>query len=371
MTSDGGAFYSALDADSEGVEGKYYLWTQQELEKHLGQNADLIIEYYNVDQKGNWEHGANILNRSKADEVFIAGRKISRNELNGILKESKKILMRERNERVRPGLDDKIITAWNAMTISGLVDAYKAFDDRRFLKAALFNMRFLENEVMEGTKLFRSFKNKASSTGAFLDDYAALIQAQVKLYEVTFDEYWIKRADTFTTHVIEHFLDKQDGFFFYTSDDGEKLLARKKEIFDNVIPCSNSMMAWNLLRLGTILDKEDWKNIANEMIMKLGKIIVDEPNFMSHWGIVLMEAEHGLAEVCMIGEDCELMRQEFHIWYQPFAITMGTKGKSSLPLLSDKEPVKKKTTAYVCHNKTCHSPVHTIEAITKQLAKFT
>jgi uncharacterized protein len=370
MTSDEGGFYSALDADSEGVEGKFYLWEQADLEKHLGDHAPLLIEYYNVDKKGNWEHGGNILNRGKADEVFLQEQKIPKSEWDEILKNAKKSLLRERNERIHPGLDDKVITAWNAMMIAGLTDAYRAFDDKRFIKAAMLNMRFLENELMESTRLYRSFKHKPSNIPAFLDDYASLIQAQIKLYESTFDEYWIKRAEAFMNHVLNQFYDAEDGFFFYTSTESEKLLARKKEIFDNVIPCSNSIMGWNLTRLGTILEREEWRKIAAAMVDKLSRLIVDEPNFMAHWAIVMAEIRKGLAEVAIVGEDAELLRQEFHISYQPFAMLMGSKGKSTLPLLADKETVKKKTTAYVCFNKTCQSPVHTVEAITKQLAKL-
>jgi uncharacterized protein len=370
MTSDEGGLFSALDADSEGVEGKFYLWTQREFEKHLHENAELLIDYYNVDDKGNWEHGANILNRSKADEAFIAEKKITRSEFESILRSAKKNLLRERNERIRPGLDDKILTSWNAMMICGLTDAYKAFDDKRFLKAALLTMRFLENEVMESTRLFRSFKGKPSTITAFLDDYAYLLQAQIKLYEVTFDEYWIKRAEAFMGHVMDNFFDNADGYFFYTSADSEALLARKKELFDNVIPCSNSVMAWNLFRLGTIVDNKNWVSLAEKMTARLSKVIVSEPNYMSNWGIVMAEIQKGLAEVAIIGEDSELLRQEFHLSYQPFAFLMGTKSKSALPLLSDKQIVKKKTTAYVCFRKTCYAPVHSVEAIARQIAKL-
>jgi uncharacterized protein len=370
MTSDEGGFYSALDADSEGTEGKFYVWTQKEIEKKLGANANLLVEYYNVDDKGNWEHGANILNRAKSDEAFRTEQSLTKSQWEEVLKTSKKTLLRERNERIRPGLDNKIITAWNALTISGLTDCYKAFDDKRFLKAAMLNMRFLENELMESTKLYRSYKDKPSNIPAFLDDYAALIQAQIKLYEVTFDEYWIKRAEAFTIHAIDHFYDSQDGYFFYTSNDSEKLLTRKKELFDNVIPSSNSIMAWNLYRIGSILDKNEWKTVAAQMINRLSKLISEEPNYMSNWAIVMMEIRAGLAEIALLGEEAETLRQEFHIEYHPFSILMGTRSSSTLPLLSDKTQVKKKTTAYVCYNKTCYSPVHTIEGVTKQLSKL-
>jgi uncharacterized protein len=370
MTSDEGGFFSALDADSEGVEGRFYVWTKTEIEKHLGENAALLCDYYNVDDEGNWEHGANILNRAKGDEAFIVEHELTKAQWDELSKRMKKSLLRERNARVRPGLDDKIITAWNAMTITGLCDAYKAFDDRRFLKAAVLNMRFLENELMESTKLYRSYKDKRANISAFLDDYAFLIQAQLKLYEVTFDEYWLRRSEAFMNHVIEHFYDATDGYFFYTSDTSEKLLARKKEIFDNVISSSNAIMAGNLFRMGLILEHEEWQGMARKMALSLGELITAEPNFMSGWGIVFTEIQKGLGEVAFMGDDIETLRQEFHIEYQPFTISMGTKGKSTLPLLADKEVTKKKSTMYVCFNKTCYNPVHSIEGVTKQLHKL-
>lgn len=371
MTSDDGGFYSALDADSEGVEGKFYVWTASEIEKHLRDNSIPFNEYYNIDEKGNWEHGNNILNRTKTDEVFAAEQKLEKSSWEIILKESRKTLLRERNQRVRPGLDDKIITAWNALTITGLVDAYKAFDDKRFLRAAILNMRFLENEVMESTVLFRSYKDKRANIPGFLDDYACLIQSQLKLYEVTFDEYWVRRAEAFMRHVMENFYDPSDGYFFYTSSTSEKLLMRKKELFDNVIPSSNSILAWGMHRLGTILQNEEWMEISRQMTLGLSKLIVSEPNYMSNWAITYLEIKKGLAEVSFVGEEMETLRQEFHIEFQPFVLAMGVKsgGTSTLPLLSDKEQVKKKNTLYVCFNKTCFQPVHSIDGVTKLLKK--
>jgi uncharacterized protein len=370
MTSDAGGFFSALDADSEGVEGKFYIWTKEEFDKVMGDESPLFAEYYNVAEKGNWEHNANILHRSHSDEVFLTEKNIEKTKWEEQLRRARKSLLRERNTRVAPGLDDKIITSWNAMMISGLTDAYKAFDDKRFLKAAILNMRFLENDLMESTTVYRSYKGKRSNVNGFLDDYACLIQSQLKLYEVTFDEYWIRRAKVFTEHVLDQFFDSSDGYFFYTSNDGEKLLSRKKEIFDNVIPSSNSIMAWNLFRLGTILDRNDWKDLASKMALSLSELIINEPYYMSNWGIVFLEIRKGLAEIAFVGEEIETLRQEFHIEYQPFSQVMGTKAGSELPLLADKGVVKKKPTVYVCYNKTCFNPVHSVEAVTKKLSKL-
>lgn len=370
MTSDLGAFYSALDADSEGVEGKYYIWKKSEIERVLEDEAPLICDYYNVTEKGNWEHSSNILNRHKTDEFFLEETNLDNKEWEAILRRAKKSLLRERNTRVAPGLDDKVITAWNAMMICGLTDAYKAFDDKRFLKAATLNMRFLENEIMDGTVVYRSFKEKRSGITGFLDDYAALIQSQIKLYEVTFDEYWIKRAEAFINHVFENFFDNEEGYFFYTSAKGEKLISRKKEIFDNVIPSSNSMMAWSLFRLGTILDRKDWRETAERMTSGMSQLIVDEPYYMSNWAILYTEIKKGLVELAFVGDDIETLRQEFHIEFQPFTQVMGTRTTSALPLLSDKTVKGNKTTLYVCFNNTCFDPVHGIEAVTKKIREL-
>jgi uncharacterized protein YyaL (SSP411 family) len=370
LTSDDGGFFSALDADSEGEEGKFYVWTKEELERVLEDDAIWATTYFGIDAHGNWEHGKNILIRPGGDDVFISENKFNPRQWPEIIKATKKSLLRERSLRIAPGLDDKILTSWNAMMISGLTDAYKAFDDQRFYKAALHNMRFLENEVMESTTIYRSYKNKRASIPGFLDDYAFVIQAQVKLYEITFDEYWIRRAGVFLQHVIENFLDKTDGYFHYTSNTGEKLIARKKEVLDNVIPSSNAIMAWNLFRLGTITSNEDWKKMAVDMTSSLSYLINEEPNYMSQWAIVYTEIRKGLAEIVFTGDDIEVLRQEFHIAYEPFCQALGARTKSNLPLLQDKKPVNGKATVYVCYQQTCQAPVHTIDAATALLDKI-
>jgi uncharacterized protein YyaL (SSP411 family) len=370
MMSDTGAFYSALDADSEGVEGKFYIWKKSEVERVLEDEHELICDYYNVTDEGNWEHGSNILNRHKTDEFFLEEKGLNKKEWEAILRRAKKTLLRERNTRVAPGLDDKIVTSWNAMMISGLTDAYKAFDDKRFLKAATLNMRFLENEIMDSTTVYRSFKEKRSGITGFLDDYAALIQSQIKLYEVTFDEYWVKRAEAFTEHVLENFYDESEGYFFYTSTQSERLISRKKEILDNVIPSSNSIMAWNLFRLGTLIDRKEWRELAEHMTLKLEQLIVSEPYYMSNWAILYTEIRKGLVEVAFLGEDIENLRQEFHIEFQPFTQVMGTRTSSTLPLLADKAIKGNKPTLYVCYRNTCYAPVHSVEGVTKKIGEL-
>ncbi len=368
MTHADGGFYSALDADSEGVEGKYYIWTYDELVSVVGEShAKLIVEYFEATPSGNWEHGANILKQIEDVNSILKKYNLSKTELNSIIHSAKQKLLNIRNNRVKSGLDDKILTGWNAMTISGLVDAYHTFGDERFLVAARKNAKFLQSNLMEETKLFRSFKGKRSATEGFLEDYAYVIQAFTRLYQADFNEDWIHRAEKLTEYVLENFFDKEESYFYFTSSQSEKLIVRKKEIFDNVIPASNGVMVQNLNHLGILLDREDWKELAVAMATELSHLIYNEPNYMPNWGIVLTEIKHGMAEIAFVGKDCLKLKGQFKRNYQPFSLLMGTLNESKLPLLTDKVTRNDTSMIYVCYDKTCKLPVTSVEDALRQI----
>ncbi len=362
-----GGFYSALDADSEGVEGKFYVWTKDELAALLGNDFDLFATYFSVKAEGNWEHGQNILFRAIDDDKFLEKTNQEKKAWKQKLRSYKDKLLAVRDKRIKPGLDDKIILGWNAMMVAGLADAYKYTGSEKFLKAALKNMEFIEREMCDVTSLYRSFKGKRSNTHAFLDDYAYFIQACVRLYQVTFNDYWLRRAEVFVSHTIDNFLDSSDGFFHYASKYGEKLIAQKKEIFDNVIPSSNSVMAQNLFQVGVLLDKDEWKQMTIRMVESLGYLITNEPNYMSNWGIVFAEIRKGMAEVAFVGDQANEDLLAFANRYEPFALTMGTRHTSDLPLMQGKVALNGKDTIYVCYNKSCQRPVHTVAEAYEQL----
>lgn len=367
MTHPLGGFYSALDADSEGEEGQFYVWKKSELEALLGKDEPLISDYYNVKPGGNWELGNNILTRHKADDVFLASHELTADEWKTLLDNAKRTLHDARAKRIRPGLDDKVITSWNAMTVCGLVDAYRFFVDKKFLDAAIKNMLFMESELQQGNVLYRSWKGKHSVTTGFLDDYAYVIQAQLRLYQVTFDEQWIEKASALMEHVLEQFFDDADGFFFYSSQSAEPLLSRKKEIFDNVIPSSNAIMAQNLFQAGTLLEREDWKTMVVAMVGSLSHLIKSEPNYMSQWAIAHTEIKKGMAEVALVGKGLHNVHEQWLQHYAPFALLQGTEHQSKLPLLQDKVAVGDAPTLFVCYNKTCQRPVHRVEEAVAQL----
>jgi uncharacterized protein YyaL (SSP411 family) len=354
MTHTGGAFYSALDADSEGVEGKFYAWTFDEFKKVIGNETDQAATYFEVTRDGNWEHGRNILCERTPGENPNAAR-------------WKELLLKAREVRIRPGLDDKILAGWNAMTAVGLVDSYLALGDEHLLDMARKCILFLEREMMEGQTLYRAYKNKRGNTPAFLEDYAWLINAYISLYQATFDESIVVKATTLCEVVIKDFWDAEQNYFHYTGHSAEALVARKKEVFDNVIPSSNSVMARNLFRLGSIIDNDEWKKMATEMAARLAPLVTQEPTHMANWAMLLWENIQGLREVVIVGPEYLMQRKELAKSFLPFAVFMGASSESKLPLLADKTTIKGKTAIYVCYNKSCKLPVTEVREALQQM----
>jgi uncharacterized protein YyaL (SSP411 family) len=353
-----GGFYSALDADSNGVEGEFYVWSAQEFREVLGPSSAQFSRYFNVTEEGNWEHGKNILHRVQDDSTFAAATGIDVVQWNNMLREAKVKLLAARDKRVRPGCDDKIVTAWNAMTVIGLTDCYRVLGDSRYLDLALRNVQFLTTTMMDGQRLFRSFKGKRSATEGFLDDYAYFIQALIRLYQATFDEQWIKKATSLCDYVIDNFYDPSDGYFHYSASSSERLIARKKEIFDNVIPSSNAIMAQDLHWLSILVENPEWQSMSARMANGLATMTMKETNYMSYWAIVNVEINAGLDEIVLVGNGIHETRKVLQASYFPLQVVMGTTTTSALPLVKDKQAIGGRDTIYVCYNRTCQLPVH-------------
>ncbi|UCH95238.1 MAG: thioredoxin domain-containing protein, partial [Candidatus Aminicenantes bacterium] len=363
----GRGFYSSLDADSEGEEGKFYIWPKTEIQNLLGKNAPLIIDYYNVTDNGNWEKGHNILFRTKADEIFAADKKIDVQQLRERLAKAKKQLLAARCQRVRPPLDDKILTAWNALMLNGYVDAYRVFNDKKFLKRALENAGFIVNHMLsDNGRLNRNYKDGKSSINAFLDDYAFTIQAFISLYQATFDEKWLFTAEKLLKYTLDHFYDKKSRMFYYTSDQDPELIARKIEIPDNVIPSSNSQMAVNLYLLGEYFYNEDYIRKSKQMLNNVKSDLVRNGPYYANWALLLTYFIHPIAEVAIVGDEWEARRKELDRYYLPHMILMGGKTEGKLPLLEGKL-IKGQTTIFVCKNKACRLPVTDIKQALLQL----
>ncbi len=267
LTDNSGGFYSSLDADSEGEEGKFYIWKKEEIDNLLGEDTEIFSEYYTVSSEGNWE-GKNILFISEEKNILLEKYGMDEKEFDNKIAGMNNILFQEREKRIRPGLDDKILTSWNALMLCGYIDAYSAFGEMKFLDAALMNGNFiLKNLMKEDGRLYRNFKLGKSSINAFLDDYAFAIEAFIKLYEATFDETWLFKAKSLADYALQHFNDSESGFFFFTSDEDDPLIARKIDFSDNVTPSSNSSLAAGLFKLSKYFYNEDYETIAKKMIL--------------------------------------------------------------------------------------------------------
>lgn len=369
LTSPEGGFYSSLDADSDGEEGRFYVWTKDEIKKILGDDAALVIDYFNVTEKGNWEGGKNILYQSGDDNTIAKKYNITSLELSKRITGAKKILLAERAKRIRPGLDDKILTAWNGLMIKGYTDAYRVFGEQRFLDAALKNAAFiLKNAQSNDNRLNRNFKNGKSSINAFLDDYAFTIDAFIALYQSTFDEKWLKEAQHLLEYTLAHFYDAKSGMFYYTSDKDPALIARKMEIADNVIPSSNSAMAKNLFMLGEYFYKDDYIHMASVMLNNVKQDAVNGNAYYANWDILMAWLAAEPFEVAIVGNDYAAKRKEIDTHYLPNIFLSGGNSEGSLTLLEGKL-VPGKTTIYVCRNKSCKLPTTEVSKAVEQILK--
>lgn len=369
LCSPGHGFYSALDADSEGVEGKFYIFTKTEIEEILGDDTELFCIYFHITEDGNWEEEqSNVLFRNEEDAALALKLALTTEDLISKINTSKQKVFEARSVRVRPGLDNKILASWNGLMLKGLCDAYRAFDKPEYLESALKNAGFILNNLLNKSgrlnRIYKPNDKREAKAEAFLDDYANIIDAFIALYEVTFDEQWIIKARQLADTAIEHYYDEENGIFFYTADDDEQLIARKSEIMDGVIPASNSVMARNLKKLGLLFDDNRYEKVSAQLLRNLFSHLAKYGSSYSNWITLLMEEVFGIYEVAIVGNDFEQLRTGMEKNYIPNKIILGgTKG--SLPLLQDKFGAE--TQIFICKDKTCGLPVCSIEDALKQI----
>lgn len=369
LTSAEGGFYSSLDADSDGEEGKYYVWTKEEIENILKADAPLFMEYYNVTKTGNWEHGKNILFRNETDEAIAKKHNLSVPALKMNIEDAKEKLMKIRSGRIKPGLDDKILTSWNALMLKGYAHAYRAFGEKAFLAAAVKNANFLlTNAIRPNGEITRNYKNGKSSINGLLDDYAFTASAFIELYQATFEEKWLMEANKITGYAIKYFIDEKSGMFFYTHNEQSNLISRKTEVADNVIPASNSEMAKNLFVLGQYFYNEDHIHKAKQMLANVKDDLQRNIYFYSNWGLLQMEFVAPPYEVAIIGDQFSEIRQKLDENYLPNVFLSGGRNEGKLPLLSNKL-VEGQTTIYVCQDKVCKMPVTEADDALRQIRK--
>ena len=368
MTSADGGFYSAIDADSEGVEGKFYCFTKDEIKKILGDDEDLFSIFYQVTEEGNWvEEGTNVFIRNfeNADLALQLG--ISVDILENKIAIAKSKILKARSARIRPGLDNKILASWNGMMLKAYSDAYRVFGEFKFLEKAKVSAGFIREKLLNNNELTRVYTVKMGQEDhsvAFLDDYAFVIDGLIGLYEACFDESYLQTAIQLTEYAISEFYDEQSGMFFYTARSGEQLIARKQEITDNVIPSSNSMMAHNLFKLGHFYDQDKFLNISGQMLRNVHSQIKTYGSGYSNWASLLLFNVFGVYEIAITGIGAEEKRMELEKHYIPNKILLGG-SSGTLPLLKDKWASE--TKIYVCQNRTCLLPVLEVIDAIKQI----
>lgn len=366
-----GAFYASINADSEGEEGTFYVWTLSEIEKLLTdqQEKQLLIDYYGITEQGNWEDGKNVLAVQKAPQELSMAYSLPEAEVKEKLEKAKSRLFSAREKRIRPSLDDKVLTSWNALMIKGYIDAYQALGEPAYLQRALEAARFLSEKMMDADgRLDRNFKDGRSSINAFLEDYALGMQAFLALYEQTFDLQWLEKASLLKDYVLDHFQDTDSLLLFYTSDEDPPLVSRKKETEDNVLPASNSVMAHNFYHLGLLMYDTSLINRSEQMLSLIIPQMekVGDPAYFANWLGLYLEQLFPPYEVVVIGPDYASKRDRLLSQYFPNAIFLGGPVENEIPLLQNKFR-EGKTMIYVCRNRVCQLPVEKVEKAIEQI----
>ncbi len=372
LMSPEGGWYSSLDADSEGVEGKFYVWKKAEVEALLGTDSGWWCEYYQVTDLGNFEHGNSVLMLLKSPAEFAASRGMTEEAFLKRLEAANAIMFAARAPRIRPGLDDKILSSWNALMLKGCVDAYRAFGEQRYLDAALRNAGFIRENLVQGPLLMRNFKAGKASIPAFLDDHALVADAFVALYQVCFDPQWLRLSEGLLDHVKAHFYNPATQFFFFTSDQDAALIARKTEVMDNVIPASNSVLANAFFDLGHLLGRADYLEAAERMLQNIQQDMPRYGSGYSNWAILMQKFLQPFCEVVVTGPEAIAFSQALDRIYNPNKILVAAVSEQGqqLELLAGRF-VEGETYIYVCQGNACQLPVKDVAAAVALIEKLT
>ena len=374
MLDKSGGFYSAQDADSEGEEGKFYVWTPTEVEASLGKkNAQIFCDYFDVSSGGNFE-GKNILHHQQDLTSLAKSLGVSPENLKQQLDHDRQNLFQKRKRRIHPNLDDKILAAWNGMMLTTFADAAFVLKDRNLLQTAIHNAEFLASEMLIDGRLFRSWKNGTAHLNAYLEDYAQVIEGWLEIYQTTGEITWLDKADQLMQLQVELFWDSEHKNFYFTSHDHEKLLVRHKEYMDNATPSGNSVSCLNLLKLAVLLGKSEYRDRAEQMLQQVAQILPQYPSAFGYW---LQAADFffgPVLEVAVIGKRTQrdILLQAIRTRFLPnkviaVAEEVDKKLEQTIPLLKGKTTGDNKATLYICKNYSCQEPVSTLAEAEKLL----
>jgi uncharacterized protein YyaL (SSP411 family) len=366
-----GGFYSSLDADSEGEEGKFYVWSADEVRGILGEDAELYMQMYDVTDGGNWE-GSNILRLSLRASEVAAASGLDEAELEKRLTSARGKLYEVRSKRIWPGLDDKVLTAWNGLMLAAFAEAAVALDREDYRDVAIANAEFLHGHLRGSDgRLLRTWKaGSEAKYNAYLEDYAFLAEGLLALYQATFDSRWFLWARELADAMLARFADAEGGGFFDTSDDHEQLIQRPKDVQDNAIPSGNAMAANVLLRLGMLTGETRYWDSAEQATRNVGKLMAQYPTGFGEWlnaaSLIMGEPR----EIALIGDAAEIapLLSIVRSGYRPLQVVAAGEA-DGVPLLADRPQQDDKATAYVCRRFVCDAPVTDPQELESQLKK--
>lgn len=369
MQSAEGAFYSAEDADSEGEEGKFYVWTPEEIKEVLGeQEGESICRYYGITEGGNFE-GKNIPNLiDQSIEDFTRRNGHDEEEWDTQLQKSKEKLFQYREKRVHPHKDDKVLTSWNGLMIAALARASRVFNKSEWAEAASASVRFIENHLVRSDgRLLARYRDGEAAYPAYIDDYAFLVWGLLELYEADFSPKYLQQAIQYNQRMIDLFWDGENGGFFFYGKDSEQLFARPKEVYDGATPSGNSVAALNMLRLSRITGNQQFEDLAEKQIKAFAGEIAEHPSAYSYFLMAAQFAIGPTKEIVIAGtigeENTENMMGILHSMFLPLSVLIlhdeinRREIVDLIPFIKDQKMKDGKATAYVCENFSCQSPV--------------
>lgn len=371
MISPEGAFFSAIDADSEGKEGLFYTWTTDEITKILDkETSDIFRQSFNMKNDGNFEEGRNILYKLESDEKLAETFGMDIDNYRKLINDAKQSLLLVRNKRIRPLTDDKILTSWNALMINALIEMARSFGDDEVFETAKTALDFIiENQIDKDNTLYHASDGKTARIPGMLDDYTYLIMALLGAYEYGFDEDYITIANTLTKEVEKRFGNDISPMFFFSQGEASQLSTRGFDLRDDVIPSSNSVMAGNLIKLSLVLDNQDYYNKAFEMVKAIQSEAIQSPLFHGRWARLIHYFTGKHFDISIIGRDPHQTRKQIDWHFIPGAFFTGCSGKSELAVFEGKENYEKHDNIYLCKGTQCFAPVNSVEEMLVRIGR--
>ncbi|MCI0663691.1 MAG: thioredoxin domain-containing protein [Acidobacteria bacterium] len=361
MTDACGGFYSSQDADSEGVEGKFFIWSREEVDALLGEeDARLFCRYFDITSIGNFE-GENILHIDQEAAVIAKFLGVTQQRIEEAIERGKRILFEAREKRIKPHRDEKMLTAWNALMLRSFAEAARVLDHQEYLQVAVSNAEFLLGHLKQGGRLLRTHKGGNSKLNAYLEDYAYLIDGLLSLYEATFDLRWFEEARALAETMIEQFWDDKGGGFFFTSEDHETLITRTRDLYDNATPAGNSVAAHVLLRLSLFTGEESYRKKAEIILKQMKPAMVRAPGAFGHLLCALDLFLASPHEIALIGHSKALTDTVFKRYIPNKVVALATPDDVESPrkikLLENRSQIGGIATVYVCRNFYCEAPL--------------